>query len=240
MPGGSRRLAFRLFIGLVTVNAATGIAVLVAGGFGPTGGRILTTSLTLTAGVLLALACGTGQRAPLLRRSWLVGVAGTAIGFGLLVVGIWIEPGQSYWKLDWSIIVVAVGFGLVSLVSLPTLPERHHWTLTAATLLTTILVVLLDTAIWGEWSTSWFWRLFGALAVALAAFVLVIPVLHRARPVPSPVSGEDAAALLGFCPSCGRDHPAPADTVTVCPGCGARYCVHPCPARPTVGDTTSV
>ena len=228
MPGGSRRLAFRLFIGLVAVNAATGIAVLVAGGFGRTGGRILLTSLTLTGGVLLAIACATGQRAPLLRRSWLVGPAGTAVGFGLLVVGIWIEPGQSYWKLAGSIIAVAAGFGLVSLLSLTTLPERYRWILTVATLLTTILVALLDTAIWGEWTTSWFWRLFGTLAVALAAFVLVIPVLHHARSRLSPVSGGDPA-LVGFCPSCGRTHPAPADTVIFCPGCGARYSVHLCP-----------
>ncbi len=189
MPDGSRRLAFRLFIGLVTVNAATGIAVLVAGGFGPTGGRILTTFPDAhgrrAAGPRLRdRATGAPSPAVLAR-----GRGRNRHRFGLLVVGIWIEPGQSYWKLDWSIIVVAVGFGLVSLVSLPRCPNTTAGTLTAATLLTTILVVLLDTAIWGEWSTSWFWRFFGALAVALAAFVLVIPVLHRARPVPSP-SGE--------------------------------------------------
>ena len=53
-------------------------------------------------------------------------------------------------------------------------------------------------------SSSWFWRIFGACAVALAAFLLVIPVLARVGAREAPAAGGTTATRVAFCPNCGR------------------------------------
>jgi hypothetical protein len=71
-------------------------------------------------------------------------------------------------------------------------------------LLTTVLLAMIVTATWGEVSSSWFGRIFGAFAVALTAFLLVIPVLARAGARDAPASRGTTATRVAFCPNCGR------------------------------------
>lgn len=218
------RLALRVFLALVGVNAAIGIAVLVAGGLGPTGGRILLTSLTLTAGVMMGLACSTGRRTPSLGRLWAVGVLCAGAGFALVIVGIWSEADTpTFWKVPGSLVAVCVAVALVSLTAMATLPLRFRWTFTATEALTAVLLAMVLVGMWGEVGSSWYWRVFGAVAVALAAFVLVIPVLSRVGVREARAAGGATVGRVAFCPSCGRPIGAASGVQTSCRQCGATF-----------------
>ena len=213
-----------MFLMLVGMNAAIGIAVLIAGGLGQTGGRILLTSLCLTAAVMMGLACSTGRRTLSLQRVWPVGAVCAAAGFALLIVGIWSEPDNAaFWKVPGTLIAVCVAVALVSLAGLATLPERLRWTFTAAEALTAVLLAMVVAGMWGEISSSWFWRILGAFAVALTAFLLVIPVLARVGARDAPAAGGTTATRVAFCPNCGRPIILAFGEDTHCRACGATF-----------------
>jgi hypothetical protein len=218
------RFALRVFLMLVGMNAAIGIAVLIAGGLGPTGGRILLTSLCLTAAVMVGLACSTGGRTLSLQRVWPVGAVCAAAGFALLIVGIWSEPdNETFWKFPGTLIAVCVAVALVSLAGLATLPERLRWMFTVVEALTAVLLAMIVIAMWGEVSSSWFSRIFGAFAVALAAFLLVIPVLARVGAREAPAAGGTTRTRVAFCPNCGRPITFASGEDTHCRACGATF-----------------
>lgn len=219
-------LGLRIFLALVGVNAAIGIGVLVAGGLGATGGRILLTSLSLTTAVMLGLACSTGRATASLRQVWLAGVAAAGAGCVLMIVGLWSETeNTTFWKATGTLVSVCVAVALVSLAGLPALPDRVRWTFAVAVLLTAVLWGMVVIGMWGEVDSSWFWRLFGAVAVALAAFVLVIPVLARARSQYPEREEGATASHVGFCPSCGRPLVRASGEVIHCPDCDATFTV---------------
>jgi hypothetical protein len=225
MAGGVRRLAVRLFFASVAVNAAFAIAVLLAGDFGETEGKILFTSLSVSGASLLALACAAGRGRGRLGAAPSVGAVGAVVGFTVLVVAVWAEP-EATWpgQIVGTLLTPSVAIALISLASLATLAPRFRWVFTAVAALTALLAAMLLSAIWGEWEDEWFWRLFGAVAVGLAAFAVVIPALVRIS------RSELAAAAPGggrvaYCPSCGGPVAAEPEAGTACPACGARFVV---------------
>ena len=222
---GGGTLATRLVLYVVAVNAAVGISVLVAGGTGRTGGKILLTSLTLTGGVMLGLACSIGRWTLGWSAAWLAGIASAAAGVGMVVVGIWAAPdAAAYWKATGSLATIAASVALVSLVGLASLADRHRWVLVVVAGLVTLLGLMLIIGMWSEIDSSWFWRVFGSVAVALAAFTLAAPVLGRAdrREETSP---GPAIRLVTFCPNCGSPVERGSAVSTRCGRCGAAFTV---------------
>lgn len=220
-----RHLAVRVFVASIVLNALLAIAVLLAGDFGSTESKILFSSLSLTGAALLALACEAGREGRRLGYLPPVGTLAAIAGFALLLAGIWSEH-----EIDWlqrlmgTFITLAVVVAILSLTSRASLAARFGWTFAAAAVLASLLGAMLVSAIWGEWESEWFWRLFGVTAVALAAFTIVIPVLHR-------ISGREPAVRAGgaggvaYCPSCGRPHAAAPEEETTCLSCGVRFAV---------------
>ena len=224
------RLALRVFVAMIGMNAAIAITVLIAGNFGDTGRNILLTSLCLTAAVMVTLACSAGRSGGRVGSLWPVGAIAAPSGFLLMIVGIWSESDSDvHWKLANSLIVTAVGIALVSLGTLATLPRRYLWTLHVAAGLTSAVVAMIVPSIWGDWQANWFGRLLGTVSVALAAFMLVIPVLHvvgakEARP---PGAGRTGPSVA-FCPYCGQRLNSAGEGTNACSACGARLIVN-CP-----------
>jgi hypothetical protein len=222
--GRGRRLAVRAFVASIALNAALAIGVLLAGGFGETGVKILLTSLVVSAAALLSLACDAGREKGRLGPLPAAGMATSVAGFVLLVVAVWREfPDDWLLRLAWSLVVVAVATALVSVVSRAELAPRHRFAFVAAAALAGILAAMLVAAIWGQWDESWFWRFVGVVAVGLAAFTAVIPVLHRLSARERSVAAPKLA--VAFCPSCGRPLEGAAGEESTCPGCGARFTV---------------
>ena len=226
---GVRRLALRVFFASVALNAALAIYALLAGDFGETEGKILFTSLSVTGAVILALACEAarerGRLGPLPR----IGAAAGAGGFALLVAGIWTEPsGNWLGQLAGSLLTVAGAVALLSLLALATLAPRFRWTFTVTAALAALFGSLLVSGIWGEWESEWYWRWFGVVAVALAAFAIVVPALHRlSRRQLAAQPEAEGAARISFCPFCGRPVSAPSGIEATCESCGAAFTVTP-------------
>jgi hypothetical protein len=222
-----RRAFIRVFFGSVALNAALAIYALLAESFGDTQGKILMTSLSVTGGAILTIACEAarerGRLGPLPR----VGAATAVAGFVLLAVFIWAEPDADWaFRLVGTLLTVAGATALLSLLSLATLAPRFRWTFISTVALAALLASLAVSWIWGNWQSEWFPRGFGVVAVGLAAFVVVVPVLHRLsrRELAAPPEAGKAGGV-SFCPSCGRPVSAEAGEEASCPACGAAFTV---------------
>jgi hypothetical protein len=219
------RLAIRVFIALIALNAALAIAVLLAGDFGDTEGKILLSSLATSGAVVLALACEAGRDVRRLGRLPTLGAVAAIVGATLAVISIWSRAGDPWsGRLAGTLITLAAVIMIVGFVLRAILPRRFQWTVAVTVLLASLVGAMLVSLIWGEWDNEWFARVFGAVAVALAAFGIVLPVLHRTH------SREIAATAgpartVNHCPSCGRPHVAAAGEETTCRLCNATFVV---------------
>ena len=221
-----RRPVLGLVLGAIAVTAVLGLyAILVPGEFGDVQAKVLATSATISGTSVVLLAFVPAWERRLVRWLPAVGAALTLISFALLVVLIWAEPdSETYGKVMGTTMIPAAWSVLVCLLALATLPRRYRWAFLTAAGLTLALATLAVAAIWTEPDSTPVARLGGALAVLSAAFVLTVPVLHRASR--GELAVEGAAPTGGFCPRCGCRVPAPAtDETAACNRCGARFTV---------------
>ncbi|MCC6222777.1 MAG: hypothetical protein IT201_04715 [Thermoleophilia bacterium] len=220
-----RRLGLRIFFASVALNAALAIVALLAGSFGEIEGKILFSSLCVTGALVLVLACeaarGRGRLGPLP----LAGSGASLAGFALLMAGVWVESSDdTFSRVTGTVLTPAVAAALVSVLSLADLAPRFLWTFRAAAGLTLVLAGLVAAGIWGEFDGDWYGRWIGVVAVALAAFVIVVPVLAR---LSRREAGESPAVAgrISFCPACGVALSAAAGAETRCEACGAAFAV---------------
>ncbi len=215
----------RLLSGLLAsigVNAALGIYALVVPHFGDLQRRVLLTSVCVTAAGIVALACLPAwerrRLLPLPAVSVAVSAAGLALGIGL----IWGEPGAAAPKKAMATLLVLGGAGALScLLALARLAHRFRWVLAFAIGLVVLLALLWVAALWAEWEDppSWLLRMYGVVAVLVAALVVAVPVLHRASARGTP------ERAVSFCPACGHPLSARVDEAVVCADCGASFLV---------------
>jgi hypothetical protein len=222
-----RRIVLRLFLVSVALNAALAIYALLAGSFGDVEGDILFTSLCVTGAAILVIACETARERRRLGVLPRLGQAAAVAGFALLVITIWVEPeGDELPRAAGTLIMAAGAAALLSLLTLAVLAPRFRWTFTATTVLAGALTVLLVLSIWGLWEdNAAFGRVLGVVAVLLAAFVVVVPVLHRVSRRELAAGPGAVAATISFCPSCGAPVSARAGVETTCPRCGSVFTV---------------
>jgi hypothetical protein len=223
-PTRSRRLLLGVVLASIAVNAALGIYALLVPHFGALQGKVLGTSACVTGAGILAFACLPAWEQ---RRLGIVPPAAatsSALGFALVVTGIWTRTESApFWKATGTALVVAGVAVLSSVLALARLVPRYRWVFPAAAALAGLLGAVIVGGLWGEPSSDWYPRLLGIVAVLLAAVTLALPILHRAS------RGELAivvAAPTGgthFCPSCGRPVPTARDAAASCEHCGARF-----------------
>jgi hypothetical protein len=192
-----RKYGLRLFLGLVAVNALIGVIGILGASFDDTVLRIFLTSLTLTLGVLLALAASVAERVPALGVLWMVGIAGTPQ-------------------------IIAAGVGVVGILSLARLSPAHEWVGTTTLILVAVLTLMSIVALWGEIEDGAFWRVFGVGSVLAAAGAITIPVLSRAGRAERAATARQTESVR-FCPSCGNGHVVEVGRDTRCPACGVRF-----------------
>jgi hypothetical protein len=210
-------------VGSIVLNAALGIYALVAGEFGDLERQILLTSVTVSATGMLSLACGPARER---RLVWPLPPAGTALAVGagiIFVAAIWIDsPPDALVKSAGTATVAAVVAAHGSLLALATLTQRYRWVLPAAIALAIALGGMITALIWGELDNDAYGRAIGVVAVLVAAFTLLVPILHRAsRGLPPPAE----ARLVAFCPFCGATVEPRAGAVDTCKRCDAAFTV---------------
>ena len=169
-----------LFFASVTINASLGIIALIAGDFGDTQGKVLFTSLNVSAASVLSLTMFPARELGHLGRVPNVGIALSIIGFALFIMVIWLESGEEVlWKITASVLTCAIAAGHSCLICLFVLPARYLSVLKSTYALVSILTILIVGAIWSEPSGEIFPRILGVLSILIAAATVSIPVLHR-------------------------------------------------------------
>lgn len=230
----ARRWLVRGLVVAVVVNAALGIAALVAGEFGDTQRRVLFTSLAVSGAGVLVLAC-----IPALERRRLgplpgAGIAAAAGGGVLAIVLSWLdEPPETLGRAFGTLVVAAVAIAYGSLIGLARLPRRHVWVVRAGTGLALVLAGLVTTTIWGAGDSPGMGRVVGVVAVLLAACTVLVPVLQRASRGPG---STGSAARIGYCPSCGAALGDRGVSAAIrCPRCGGAWQIRPAATGPAAG-----
>lgn len=221
-----RRVGLAVFFASVAVNAILGIVAVLTPDFGETQGKILATSLCVTGAVVVALACEPAWERRRLGVIPLVGSVLGALGFGLAIGGIWAEPaGDTYGRVQGSVLAYAVACVLASLLALAPLAPRRAWIPMVTYGLLAVGSTLFATLPWlGDSPPEWFLRTFGVVMIVLAAFVVSIPVLHwidrhELAPLQSKVD-------VRYCPYCGAAASAGLGEEATCSRCGRGFRVH--------------
>ena len=176
----SRSWLLRFFLGSITVNAALGIWALLAGEFGETEGKILLTSVLISAATLSVLVNATPVR---LRSLWplpVVAAVSAAGAFVALIVFTWAEVDHEIaFKAVGTALVVGAAGTLAGLLALVPLGSPYRW---VSRTNTALIAVLALSGIWGIWfepDESWYVRAIGVESVLVAATTLAIPILWR-------------------------------------------------------------
>ena len=212
-----RRPILIFVLGAIALTAALGIYAVVVPDFGDLQAKILGTSASISGASILVLACAPAWERRLYLPVPIVGAVATAVGFSLIVIGIWVEPSAEwYWRIMGTALLVAGWGALASLLALAPLTPRFRWTFLAAAGFSLLLALIGVVAIWTTPSSDAFGRVAAGAAVLTAAFVVAVPVLSRAG------RGEGAAAVA-FCPRCGRELVSADAPEGPCPGCSARF-----------------
>jgi len=186
--GRVRRIGLGVFFASVAVNAALGIAAVLAPNFGDTAGKVLLTSVFVTGAILMALCCEPAWERRLL---WQIPAGGALFGcvaFGGLIVGLWAEPqSATLGKLLGSTIVVAIACTLASVLELERVRTgislAHERVLTLTLGLIAIAATVALALIWVAPSDETMRKFAGTGLVAGAACVLagLLTLPHPSR-----------------------------------------------------------
>lgn len=236
--GKVRRIALGTFFASVVVNAALGIYAVLSPEFGDTQGRILGTSLCVTGAILLSLACEPAWERRVLGPAPYAGSLLGTLGFALAVGAIWAEPASdTYGKITGSTFTIAAACVVASLLALGRLVPRHVWAFEVTLVLLALGAALVTLVWWIEDLPELYARGMGVVLIALAAFVVTVPVLHWIDRSAIAVS-EATAGAVRFCPYCGRRIAGGLRPETSCAQCGREFSVIPvAPSTPASRST---
>ena len=209
------------------MNAALGVVALLTPDFGETQGKILGTSLFVTGAVLVALACEPawerGLLAPVPHTGALLGL----LGFGMAIAGIWVEPaGETYGRIMGSAFTLTIACTAASLLAVARLAPRHRWVFVTTLALLALGGALVTITMWWDDPSEVYLRGMGVVLIALAAFVVTVPVLHWVdRGVPA--SAEATTSAVRFCPHCGGKLEGEIGVELACGRCGRAFTISP-------------
>jgi hypothetical protein len=216
----SRRPLLGLVLSGIVVTAALGLYAVAVPHFGDLQRNVLGTSASVTAANLLVLACLPAWERRRLIPIPLIGAVATAVAFAFIVAGMWSETGHAwFWRTTGSFLILGIWAVLSSLLALAGPAPRYRWVLHTAVMLSLLLGALGLAGIWSRQSSGAYTRIVAAFAVLVAAFVVAVPVLHRA--------GRDAGSAgkttIGFCPICGCPASGAEQEPITCPSCGGSF-----------------
>jgi len=206
----------------IAVTAALGLYAVAVPHFGELQAKVLATSASVSAASILVLACLPAWERRRLRPLPLIGAVSSPAAFALIVVGLWAEiEADWFWQSMRTFLAGGLFAALSSLLALARLAPRYRRVLAIAVGLALVLTSLYIAGIWSRPESEAYTRVVAAASVVTAAFVVAVPVLHRAsRHEPA---GAGSEARLRFCPSCGRRLPEEPGQEGSCPACGASF-----------------
>ncbi len=221
-----KRAALIITLASVAIWAVLAVVALLGAGFGDTQWKIVTSSMLVTGGAIIAMGCATPLHSGRLGLLPYVGIAASVGGFGLMTLGVWADfSWDAAFKAAISLVIVAVAIGAIGLIDAARLHARHQWLVATTQTLVGFAGALLITAVWGEIDNEMFWRLTGVVLVLTAAAVVAVPILHRLADIPP--DAAPAAQAVAACPFCARELHGPLASRITCGECGRSFRVLP-------------
>ncbi len=207
------------------INAVLGIVALIVGDFGEEQGKILMTSLSVSAASVLSLMMFPARERGLLGHVPIIGIGLSVVGFGLLVILVWTEFREDILARSvGSILTFAVAAGYASLISMAVVQPKYAIVVRAAYLLVALLSVMIAIVIWGEVESELMPRTMGVMSILLAAATVSIPVLHRLNRQNASHAGLSEGRKPARCVRCGSAELSSSDGYTYeCGACQTRF-----------------
>jgi len=194
-----KKLCLYSLIGSVCLSAFFGIIALLIGDFGEFQIKVLLSSLTITGASLGGLCCGAAYEA----RRWpffaLAGLLLIAVNTVMILGGLWAEVGQDwFWQSVGTTSAFATAFAHLCLLNMARLKRSHRWTLWAGYVVDFLMCGIITYLIWGDFpfNEDIIFRVLGIDAILIAAFSLVIPILHRLSRGDVDADDGDLGAIL--------------------------------------------
>lgn len=225
-----KKVALWFLIVSVALSAALGIVVIISGNFGDFEGRVILTTITISAASICALAAGALFESRSARALPGFAVAFAVFAATLIIIGIWVRiRGDEYWKSTATMGLFAIATAQACLISLARLAPRFAWTRTVALIAISFLTASITLTIWGEINEEGFYKAMGATAILVAALTIMMPIFHRLSRgdlIDKKAFAADDQYLFPtvLCPRCGQSQPS-SHAQIICASCGCRFVV---------------
>jgi hypothetical protein len=185
-----RRSFLRFAIVFLAMTALVALVSVLTGTFGELQARILGSSTTISLACVTAMACAAYRERGRHPRLGEIGIACSAIAATLMLVGIWAEiqvvDRELFWKTVFLTMIWAFACAHAQLLCLPRLHDDHRWTQNVVVAAIVTLTTLGSIAILAEIDSEWLARVLIAIAIVVALFTLVVPILAKMRKADAP------------------------------------------------------
>lgn len=185
-----RRSFLRFAIVFLAMTALVALVSVLTGTFGELQARILGSSTTISLACVTAMACAAYRERGRHPRLGEIGIACSAIAATLMLVGIWAEiqviDRELFWKTVFLTMIWAFACAHAHLLCLPNLHEDHRWTQNVVVAAIVTLTTLGSIALLAEMDDEWLARVLIAIAIVVALFTLVVPILAKMRKADAP------------------------------------------------------
>lgn len=187
----------RFAIVFLALTALVALVSVLTGTMGELQARILGSSTTISLACVTAMACAAYRERGRHPRLGEIGIACSVLAAGLMLFGIWaqvrVSDHELFWKSVFLAMIWAFACAHAQLLCLPRLQEGHGWAQNMAVAAIVTLTTLGSIAILAEIDEEWLARVLIALAIVVALFTLVVPILAKMRKADAPAN--EAASM---------------------------------------------
>ncbi len=178
-----RRSFLRVAIVFLALTAFVALGSVLTGEMGELQARILGSSTTISLACVTAMACAAYRERGQHPRLADFGIGCAAVAATLMLYGLWAQitvlDKELFWKSVFLTMIWAFACAHAQLLSLPTLQATHRWTQHTVVAAIVTLTTIGSFAILLEIDAEGITRLLIALAIVVALFTLVVPILAK-------------------------------------------------------------
>ncbi len=188
-----QRSFLRFAIVFLALTAAVALVSVLTGTMGELQGRVLATSTTISLGCVTAMACAAYRERGRHPRLADFGIGCAGVAAVMMIFGIWANISPTTWRFVFCTMIWAFACAHGQLLCLPQLQREHRWTQNVVVAAITVLSSIGSVAILFEYESEWLGRVLIAIAIVVALFTLVVPILAKLRKGESTTTGSTAA-----------------------------------------------
>lgn len=175
-----KSLFLRGFIGFLVLTALIAIVAVFSESFGETQQRILASTFIISIASICAMSCAAFIERHSLVRLGATGIASSALGGTMLLLGIWnILEGDISFKITATLITISLAFAHAFLLALPELNKRYNWVQPVTVFTIGLLAIQIIVAVWTEIESLIYYQSLAVVAILVGLETLIIPILLK-------------------------------------------------------------